>query len=640
MTVTGLSSGEQYSFRVRAFVDGTWEQYSPNKLVNYIGTPSYSVSIVSNGIKITWSAVAGATQYHLCWREEGTSGTHCWITFNLSETIDFGLHSGSRYQLWVVAVDSEGNESGYTEKTLRWVAPPTISSAVNAANGITVSWSPVAGAEQYRLFYRVGTGSWVTAGTISDTSMTVQGLTSGTAYTFRVRACCNGEWSASSANKTITCVAAPSVTTSNTASGINLSWSAITGAAKYRVQYRTTSTSSWTTLTTITGTSYTVDESRLTSGTQYVFRVQAISSDNVYSNAITRTRRWVAPPTITSAVNAVNGITVSWSSVAGAEQYRLFYRVGTGSWVTAGTISDTSMTVQGLTSGTAYTFRVRACCNGEWSASSTNKTITCVAAPSVTASNTASGINLSWSAITGAAKYRVQYRSTSTSSWTTLTTITGTSYTVADSRLTSGTQYEFRVQAITSGSVYSSCIVVKKQWMMPPQAAATNTVNGINLSWSAVSGAAKYRVQYRQVGASSWTTAGTTTGTSYTVAGSKLTSGTQYEFRVQAISSGGVYSSYNAVKKRWMAAPAVTVSNTTSGINLSWSAITGAAKYRVQYRQVGASSWTTAGTITGTSYTVAGSKLTSGTQYEFRVQAISSDGVYSSFSAVTIRRTP
>ena len=80
---------------------------------------------------------------------------------------------------------------------------------------------------------------------------------------------------------------------------------------------------------------------------------------------------------------------------------------------------------------------------------------TCGTPFNLTATTTTSSASLSWSAITGASSYNVQYRLSSATSWT---TTTSASNSITLSNLTSGSTYQFQVQAVcsTSTSAYSS----------------------------------------------------------------------------------------------------------------------------------------------------------------------------------------
>ena len=78
------------------------------------------------------------------------------------------------------------------------------------------------------------------------------------------------------------------------------------------------------------------------------------------------------------------------------------------------------------------------------------------AAPTgLTASATGgTAVSLSWTAVTGADRYRVDSKAASTSTWTTVTrSVTSTSYSVPG--LTCGTAYDFRVGARGDGKTHS-----------------------------------------------------------------------------------------------------------------------------------------------------------------------------------------
>lgn len=72
-------------------------------------------------------------------------------------------------------------------------------------------------------------------------------------------------------------------------------------------------------------------------------------------------------------------------------------------------------------------------------------------------------------------------------------------------------------------------------------ASSALTTTGATISWTAVSGATSYNVQYKTTAASTWTTT-TATTTSKAITG--LTAGTSYNYQIQAVCTGGS-SSYS-----------------------------------------------------------------------------------------------
>lgn len=63
---------------------------------------------------------------------------------------------------------------------------------------------------------------------------------------------------------------------------------------------------------------------------------------------------------------------------------------------------------------------------------------------------------------------------------------------------------------------------------------------------------------------------------------------------------------------------------TDLGLTASWSAVTGATSYTLQYRLTGGSTWTPIANIAGISQTVTG--LDSAVEYDFQVEAINASG--------------
>ncbi len=566
--------------------------------------------------------------------------------------------------------------------------------------------------------------------TDTTTSASVTGLTNGTAYQIQVRAANSvGEsgWSTATAGTPAVqkpdAPAAPTLTVDNASLGV--SWTAPTtnGApiTDYDVQYRACTQSAdltcasnptwgaWTDRSgetnTDTATSATI--SGLTNGTAYEVQVRAANSvgESGWSTSSTASPAPQAPDAPAAPTLTVKHISlgVSWTAPAdnGATvtDYDVQYRVCTqsadltcannptwGAWTdrSGETTADTAttVTITGLTNGTAYEVQVRAANSvgdSGWSTSST--AVPAVqppdtpAAPTVTALNTSVGVSwqapsVNGSAITG---YHVQYRAC-TATPTTCTganpawgnwashTHTGTGTGATITGLTNGTAYQVQVRARSaagdSGWSLSGSGTPTPQ---PPDGlrlpSLTHGNKRLIVSWSApkINGSAitGYNVQYRvkdtdqtqtgdQPGA--WQShSHTGTGTTATITG--LTNGTAYEVQVQATSTAGDSSwssSASATPSTTPTAPSVTLSGVAgspTSTRVSWSVandggsdITG---YEIDYRCNPGNGWAigrdeewsvTAGTTSRDSTIPECASKLSSTSYRFRVRASNANG--------------
>ena len=212
------------------------------------------------------------------------------------------------------------------------------------------------------------------------------------------------------------------------------------------------------------------------------------------------------------------------------------------------------------------------------------------------------------------------------------------------SGLTKNTTYEVSLQSCNgdnSCSAWTSPLEFRTPGMLPAPPAPTNLAAGtatrtsVPLTWDALTGAAKYRVENRPGDSGAWTEHDDDIGgTSHTVDG--LSCGTSHQFRVTAYGNGTTYAA------AWGTASAVlTASTSASGctvpsppaptnlaagtvtdrsVPLSWNAVANATKYRVEYRVSGTTAWTTDDeTLTTLMHTV--DELSCGTAYEFGVSA-------------------
>jgi hypothetical protein len=255
-----------------------------------------------------------------------------------------------------------------------------------------------------------------------------------------------------------------------------------------------------------------------------------------------------------------------------------------------------------------------------------------------TTSITSSSATLNWNTVSNASLgYNVRYRVVGVSSWTSTTATTNSK---AISSLNSSANYEWQVQSRcsstqtsswTSSSTFTTLILCNT----PTGLSTTNiSTSGATLNWTAISGASGYNIQYRVVGATSWTN---TTSTSNSKALTSLTASTNYEWQVQTNCGSSNLSSYSSTATFSTPAPPCNVPSalnatgvTFTDATLNWTTVSGAVGYNIQYRVVGVSSWTS---TTSTTNSKAISSLASGSNYEFQVQTNCGNSNLSSFSA-------
>ena len=388
-TVTGLTGGTKYGFKVKSYVNGTWSAASA---IVY-ATPT-GASVIPENIKttagdskvtMTWNAVTGATKYAVYMLQNGSYVCKSNAVTGTSYTFT-GLTNGTTYNFRVKAYVNGAWKTASAAVSGTPVASASTSVIpenikTTGGNGtVTMSWNAVTGATKYAV-YMLQNGSYVCkSNAVTGTSYTFTGLTNGTQYSFRVKAFVNGAWKAASATVygTPTASASTSVIPENikTTGGngtVTMSWNAVTGATKYAV-YMLQNGSYVCKSNAVTGTSYTF--TGLTNGTQYSFRVKAFvngawkaASATVYGTPKASASTSVIPENIkTTGGNGT--VTMSWNAVNGATKYAV-YMLENGAYVCkSNAVTGTSYTFTGLTNGTKYSFRVKAFVNGTWKAAS------------------------------------------------------------------------------------------------------------------------------------------------------------------------------------------------------------------------------------------------------------------------------
>jgi fibronectin type 3 domain-containing protein len=459
-------------------------------------------------------------------------------------------------------------------------AAPAGLSATGGAGQVTIAWAPVSNATSYNVYYSTASGVTTTTGTKLSTSTNnyVQtGLTAGTTYYYIVTALNIAGESAASAQVQASTNAAPPVPsvpaapTGVSATGgtkqATISWPSVSGATSYNIYWSNTSGVTTTTGTKIAGATSPAVQSGLSDSTTYYYIVTAVNaagesaaSVQVAATTLASVPAPTAPaaPTGVSATGSANMVTLTWSAVAGATSYNIYWSNATGVTKTNGTkiAAATSPYIQtGLSAGAAYYYVVTAVNSVGESVASTQATATTSPAPpavpvapaGVSATGGANQVSVSWSPVSGATSYNLYWSKTSGVTTATGTKITAVTSPYVQTGLTAGSAYYYIVTAVnTSGegpaSAQASASTNPPAVVIPAAPAgvtATGGANQVTISWPAVTAATSYNIYYS-------TTSGVTkaNGSKITNAASPylqtgLAAGTTYYYIVTAQNSAG-----------------------------------------------------------------------------------------------------
>ena len=366
--------------------------------------------------------------------------------------------------------------------------------------------------------------------------------------------------------KIIITLATPAVTIKNTAKGIEVKWNAIENAENYIVYRRvynasTKKWSGWSKLKTdYTSTSY-VDTTVIL-GTQYRYTVRAVNGDVMSKYESTETLKYNVTPTVKIA-NAAKGVKVSWSTAANATGYTVYrsqYSGGKWSgWKNMGTAkaNKTAWTDKNVKSGAQYKYTVRACYNKIKSSYKDSNTTVFLTQPTVKFSNSAAGIKVSWSKVTGATGYTV-YRSQLVdgkwTKWKGMGTAKSTKTSWTDKKVESGVTYKYTVRACYNTIKSSYTDTKGLLYLAQPNVTVKAVSNGINVAWSQCEGATGYTVYRSEYNTktkkwSKWSNRGTAKADKTNWTDKKATKGTTYKYTVRAVNADtGAKSSYVASK--------------------------------------------------------------------------------------------
>jgi fibronectin type 3 domain-containing protein len=367
----------------------------------------------------------------------------------------------------------------------------------------------------------------------------------------------------------------------------------------------------------------------------YVIEAKAGAVTSPQSSQVSGLTMPNAPTGVVADAVSQSEIDLTWTAVPGATGY-VVERAATsgGPYSIVGRPTAASFASTALSSITTYYYIVLAAdASGSSASSSVASATTSLGAPTgvvVTVVSPAE-IDLAWTPVSGATAYVVLRGTASGGPYTSVGTPTSASF--ANMGLSPATLYFYVVEA-TAGSftsVNSSQVSATTLLGVPSGVTATAaSPTEIDLSWSAVNGATGYVVERSSVSGGPYTTVGSPTSTSFANPG--LSPATTYYYVVKA-TAGSVSSgpSVEVPVTTLLGAPtgAVATAVSTSEIDLSWSAVTGATGYVVLRSTTLGGPYSAVGSPTTTTF--AGTGLSAGTTYYFVLEA-TAGAVISAFS--------
>ncbi|MDB4882252.1 MAG: fibronectin type protein, partial [Gemmatimonadetes bacterium] len=348
LVITGLTNGTTYQVKVRA-VNGSGVGTASAPLAGTPATtptaPSISTVTQGNGqLTVAFAAPASTGGATITNYEYSTDNGTSWTTRGPasigSPIVITGLTNGTTYQVKLRAVNGvgSGTASSPSSGTPRTVpGAPTSLAAVGGITNAALTWTaPVSDGgspiTDYLVEYSTNGTTWSTFShpLSTATAITVTGLTNGTTYQFRVSAVNAAGTGLASATAAATpgTPGPPTAVTiafnqqSATALDGLFSWTAPAsngGSAitDYVIEYKTSSTSSWTIFPHVASTTTSATVPGLLPSTTYNVRISAKNSAGIGAPSAIATATTVGPSSRLSCVqpgtsnSSANSITIA-----------------------------------------------------------------------------------------------------------------------------------------------------------------------------------------------------------------------------------------------------------------------------------------------------------------------------------------
>ncbi|XP_026167719.1 receptor-type tyrosine-protein phosphatase eta isoform X3 [Mastacembelus armatus] len=360
--LSDLIPGTSYTITIIAVAGDNKTQGDPYALTSFTrpGIISYtSVSQTSSSISLNWTSPVGqVSMYMVQWNNGGVPVTKYT---NDTFTVLSDLIPGTSYTITIIAVAGNNTTQGDPYTLTSFTKPSVVKNLtvtyVTTAS-VTLNWiKPDGNATLYIVRWTSAENVFINT---TNTSYTINGLTSGFQYNIRVAAV-----SVNSSNEgeraLITTFTRPGIisytSVSQTSSSISLNWTSPVGQVfMYMVQW----SNGGVPVTKYTNDTFTV-LSDLIPGTSYTITIIAVAGNNITQGdpyALTSFTKPSVVKNLTVTYVTTASVTLNWIKPDGnATLYIVRWTSAENVFINT---TNTSYTINGLTSGFQYNIRVAA----------------------------------------------------------------------------------------------------------------------------------------------------------------------------------------------------------------------------------------------------------------------------------------
>lgn len=303
---SGLAVNTTYFYRVRATNSGGDSAYSAEANATTLNTAPAAPSSLT-------ATAASTTQVNLSWVDNSPNETGFRIERSIGSSFveittvgagvtffnDTGLVPGTNYLYRVRATNALGDSAYSNQASATTLVPPPsapagLTATAASSSQINLTWTDVANETGFKIERKTGAGgSYAQVATVAAgvTSYSNTGLAGGTTYFYRIRATNSGGDSAYSSEANATTLlgapAAPATLSAVAVSSnqINLTWADVSNETGFKIERKTGATGTYSQIATTTAGVLTYNNTGLTPGTAYYYRVRATNAagDSPYS---------------------------------------------------------------------------------------------------------------------------------------------------------------------------------------------------------------------------------------------------------------------------------------------------------------------------------------------------------------------